>query len=462
MNYISRITITLIGVGALSSCHIYKKFEMPTDSPLTAQYAELKDSPVDSLAFGNLQWQQVFTDPTLVSFINKALENNTDLANAKLNVDIAQAQLKGARLSYLPSLTLGTATGAKAYYDYPGMRDLPWTYSVPLSAQWEIDIFGKLLNSNRKAKAALMQTEAYVQAVRSQLIAGVASCYYTIAMLEKQLSISRQTAEYWAESVEIMKNFKLAGRVNESAVVQSTANYYSVLASITDLEVALHEANNSLSLLIKETPQQWDISADATLTLPEMLRDNIPMRELAARPDVLAAEQSLAVAYYATNQARAAFYPGLSISGQGGFTNSLGSLVSNPANWFAQVAASLTAPIFARGQLYSNLAATKAQQQQALNNFEQTLLSASSEVSSAIMTYNKSAEKADMLKMQVENLSKAVEYTEELLALDGTSTYLEVLTAQQSLLAAQLSQVACENTRTRAAINLYQSLGGGR
>ena len=460
MNYISRITITLIGVGALSSCHIYKKFEMPTDSPLTAQYAELKDSPVDSLAFGNLQWQQVFTDPALVSFINKALENNTDLANAKLNVDIAQAQLKGARLSYLPSLTLGTATGAKAYYDYPGMRDLPWTYSVPLSAQWEIDIFGKLLNSNRKAKAALMQSEAYVQAVRSQLIAGVASCYYTIAMLEKQLSISRQTAEYWAESVEIMKNFKLAGRVNESAVVQSTANYYSVLASITDLEVALHEANNSLSLLIKETPQQWDISADATLTLPEMLRDNIPMRELAARPDVLAAEQSLAVAYYATNQARAAFYPGLSISGQGGFTNSLGSLVSNPANWFAQVAASLTAPIFARGQLYSNLAATKAQQP--LNNFEQTLLSASSEVSSAIMTYNKSAEKADMLKMQVENLSKAVEYTEELLALDGTSTYLEVLTAQQSLLAAQLSQVACENTRTRAAINLYQSLGGGR
>lgn len=461
LNNISRIAIILVGVGALSSCHIYKKFDMPTDNALTAEYADAKEQPVDSSTFGNLKWQEVFTDPELVRLIDLALANNTNLQNAKLNIDIAHAQLKGARLSYLPSLTLAP-NGGKNYFDYPGMRHIGWTYQVPLTASWEVDIFGKLLNSNRKAKAALLQSESYAQAVRSQLIAGVATCYYSIAMIEKQLKISRQTSEYWKESVEIMKNFKLSGRVNESAVVQSTANYYSILASITDLEVSLHEANNSLSLLLNTTPQNWIVSPDATLSLPEMFRDGVPMRELASRPDVLAAEQSLAMAYYGTNQARAAFYPGLTISATGGITNSLGSMIVNPANWFASLAGSLAMPLFARGQLISGLEAAKAQQQQALNNFQYTLLSASAEVGDAMMLYTKSNEKSALLIEQVANLEKAVEYTRDLLELDGSSTYLEVLTAQQTLLSAQLSQAACEFARARSAINLYQSLGGGR
>lgn len=461
LNHISKIAVILVGVGALSSCHIYKKFEMPTDSEITSEYAQAKEEGVDSASFGNLKWQEVFTDPELAKLINIALENNTNLQNAKLNIDIAHAQLKGARLSYLPSLTLAP-NGGKNYFDYPGMRHMGWTYQVPLTASWEVDIFGKLLNNNRKAKAAVLQNEAYAQAVRSQLIAGVANCYYSIAMLQKQLNISRQTSEYWKESVEIMKNFKLSGRVNESAVVQSTANYYSILASITDLEVSLHEANNSLSLLLNTTPQNWNISPDATLELPEMLRDGIPMRELAARPDVLAAEQSLAMAYYGTNQARAAFYPGLNISATGGFTNSLGSMIVNPANWFASLAGSLAIPLFARGQLISGLEAAKAQQKQALNNFQYTLLSASAEVSDAMMLYSKSNEKSALLVEQVANLEKAVEYTHDLLELDGSSTYLEVLTAQQTLLSAQLAQAACDYTKASSAINLYQSLGGGR
>ncbi len=281
-------------------------------------------------------------------------------------------------------------------------------------------------------------------------------------MLETQLKISRQTAEYWKESVQIMKNFKLAGRVNESAVVQSTANYYSLLASITDLEVSLNEANNTMSLLLNVMPQTWNIQADARFEAPAIMREGVPMRELASRPDVRASEHSLAMAYYATNQARSAFYPGLNISANGGFTNLMGSMVSNPAKFFVQLAGQLTAPLFARGQLISNLEAARAQQEQAMNNFEYTLLSASAEVSNALMLYTKSNEKADYLKNQVENLEKSVEYTQELLSLDGRTTYLEVLTAQQSLLAAQLSQASCENARARAAINLYQSLGGGR
>ena len=453
MNNISRIAIMVVSVGALSSCHIYNKFEMPTeDNALTSEYVQAKETEENAEAFGNLRWEEVFTDPMLVDLINQALANNTNLSNAKLNIDIAHAQLKGARLSYLPSVKLAP-NGAGSSFDHSKMS---WSYQLPLAVSWEVDLFGKLLNSNRRAKQALLQSEAYQQAVRSQLIAGVANCYYAISMLETQLKISRQTAEYWKESVQIMKNFKLAGRVNESAVVQSTANYYSLLASITDLEVSLNEANNTMSLLLNVMPQTWNIQADARFEAPAI------MRELASRPDVRASEHSLAMAYYATNQARSAFYPGLNISANGGFTNLMGSMVSNPAKFFVQLAGQLTAPLFARGQLISNLEAARAQQEQAMNNFEYTLLSASAEVSNALMLYTKSNEKADYLKNQVENLEKSVEYTQELLSLDGRTTYLEVLTAQQSLLAAQLSQASCENARARAAINLYQSLGGGR
>ena len=459
MNNISRIAIMVVSVGALSSCHIYNKFEMPTeDNALTSEYVQAKETEENAEAFGNLRWEEVFTDPMLVDLINQALANNTNLSNAKLNIDIAHAQLKGARLSYLPSVTLAP-NGAGSSFDHSKMS---WSYQLPLAVSWEVDLFGKLLNSNRRAKQALLQSEAYQQAVRSQLIAGVANCYYAISMLETQLKISRQTAEYWKESVQIMKNFKLAGRVNESAVVQSTANYYSLLASITDLEVSLNEANNTMSLLLNVMPQTWNIQADARIEAPAIMREGVPMRELASRPDVRASEHSLAMAYYATNQARSAFYPGLNISANGGFTNLMGSMVSNPAKFFVQLAGQLTAPLFARGQLISNLEAARAQQEQAMNNFEYTLLSASAEVSNALMLYTKSNEKADYLKNQVENLEKSVEYTQELLSLDGRTTYLEVLTAQQSLLAAQLSQASCENARARAAINLYQSLGGGR
>lgn len=461
INNISRIAIILVGVGALSSCHIYKKFEMPDDKPVLAEYVEARDAAMDSASFGNMRWQHMFTDPMLADLIGRALVSNVNLQNAKLNVDMAHSQLKGARLSYLPSLTLA-ASGNKAYYDITGMRDMPWTYQVPLSASWEIDIFGKTLNTNRRAKAALLQSEAYEQAVRSQIIAGVANCYYTIAMIEKQLQITRETAKLWGQNVEIMKDFKEAGRVTEAAVVQSAANYYSIQASITDLEVALNQANNSMSLLLNVAPQSWGISPDAVFRLPGVVSAGVPMRELAARPDVRAAEQSVAVAYYATNQARAAFYPGITISATGGFTNSVGSMVINPANWFANLAGSLTAPLFARGQLISNLEVAKANQAVAMNNFENTLMNAAAEVSDAYLTLEKSAEKSELLSHQVAELEKSVEYTMELLSYNGSTSYLEVLTAQQTLLQAQLNKVNCDNTHARAAVSLYQALGGGR
>lgn len=442
---------------SLGSCHIYRKYETPDSTALTAEYKQARQAEPDSAAFGNLLWEDVFTDPVLVDLINRALAENTSLRNAQLNVEIADAQLRGARLAYLPSLAL-TPNGAGASY---AGSDLSWTYTIPASASWEIDVFAKLLNSKRGAQVAVYKSEAYAQAVRSRIIAGVANCYYAIASVERQLHLYRTTAQLWKESVQMMKDMKEAGRTTEAAVVQMTANYNNVLAGITDLEVSLDQLNNTMSLLMNTMPQTWAVSPDASLQVPEMLIQGVPMQYLAMRPDVAAAEQDLAVAYYATNSARAAFYPGITISAQGGFTNLLGSFVKNPGDWFYNLAGSLVAPIFSRGQNIARLKASKVQQQQAMNNFEYTLLTAAAEVSDGLTTYRKATEKSTYLAEQVANLEKSVEYTVDLFQYSN-GTYLEVITAQQSLLGAQMAQLSNELTTAQSIINLYQSLGGGR
>lgn len=451
------VTLAAGAALLLSGCHIYKKYETPQTSALTRAYVEARKAPVDSTAFGNLLWENVFTDPVLADLINRALVNNKDLDNARLNVEIAHAQMKGARLSYLPSVALAP-NGAGASY---AGSDINWTYQLPVQVSWEVDIFGKTLNRKRGAEIAYKMSESYAQATRSQIIAAVASTYYAIAAVNSQLELTRSTAVLWGESVQTMKDFKLAGRVTEAAVVQSNAQYYSIQASITDLEVQLNQLNNTMSLLLNEMPRNWNITTTLDFEKPEIVRSAIPMVELASRPDVEAAERALAVAYYATNSARAAFYPGLSITAGGGFTNLLGSFVQNPGDWFYQLAGSLVMPLFSRGQNIANLEASKAKQKQAMNNFEYAVLNASAEVSNALTVYEKSAEKELLLAEQVENLKKSVDYTQDLLRY-STGTYLEVLTAQQSLLAAQTSFIASRLSQARAFINLYQALGGGR
>ena len=446
--------------ASMSSCHIYKKYETPTSTALTKAYAEARQAEVDSAAFGNLLWEDVFTDPLLADLIERALQNNANLQNAMLNVDVARAQLRGARLSYLPSLALAPNGSGSSMAG----SDLSWSYTLPAQLSWEVDIFGKLLNSNRGAKAALLQSEAYAQAARSQIISAVASTYYSIAAVRAQLDLSRTTSELWKETVQTMRDLKEGGRgVTEAAVVQSAANYYSILGSITDLESSLDKLNNTMSLLLDTLPQEWTVTNRVDLSVPEILRAGVPMVELACRPDVQAAEQSLAAAYYATNSARAAFYPGLTITANGGFTNLLGSMVKNPGEWFYNLAGSLVAPLFSRGQNIARLQASKAQQQQAMNNFEYSLMSAAAEVSDALTVYEKSKEKSGYLKEQVANLEKSVEYTRDLLIYStGSTSYLEVITAQQGLLQAQISQINTELARANAVINLYQALGGGR
>lgn len=452
-------TLIMMLTVAMSSCHIYKKYEYPADdNRFTKDYQKAMDITPDSTSLEYIGWEQVFTDPILQGYIRTALENNRDLDDARRNIEMANAQLKGAKLSYFPSIALNPNGGSASY----GGSHMNWSYTIPVAANWEIDAFGKILNRKRSAKVSLEQMQDYEQAVRSQIICGVANTYYALVLLNQQLSLSKRTSEIWKDQVESMVLMKEAAYVNEAAVVQSRANYCSIMASIPDIEQSIVETCNSLSILLNTTPQKWNVTSDLNFKLPVDIKGGIPLSYLAVRPDVRAAERGLAAAYYATNSARAAFYPSLNISAQGGFTNSLGSMIVNPGKWFIQLAGQLSAPLFSRGQNIANLEVAKAKQKQAMNAFEKTIVNASVDVSNALSKISNTQEKRLYLNQQIENLEKSVEYTSELLTLDQKTTYLEVLTARSSLLNAQLSSLACWHTQVASLISLYQAVGGGR
>lgn len=452
-------TVALVGMFSLTGCHIYQKFDVSKqDSQIAREFADAVGESSDDGSFGNMPWDEVFTDPILADYIRQALANNVDLDNARLNVEVAHANMRGARLSYLPSLALAAQGGASSVSND---KLTNWNYTIPLTASWEVDIFGKILNNKRGAEASYAQSQDYCQAVRSQIIGAVANTYYAIAALKSQIALVENTSEIWKENVETMRNYKLIGRTNEAAVVQSEANYYNILAQLSDLRTSLTQAYNTMALLLRQQPQEYSVPQLVSYAAPAIAVEGVPMSALAARPDVRASERALAVAYYATNSARAAFYPGLTITANYGFTNSFGSMIKNPGDWIASLAGSLVAPIFSRGQNIARLQATKAQQKQALNNFEKSVLSASAEVSNALTSFRNNADKSKLINSQVEDLIKAEEYTKDLFAL-GSATYLEVLTAQSSLLSARTAQINCQLQQAQAVINLYQSLGGGR
>ena len=280
-------------------------------------------------------------------------------------------------------------------------------------------------------------------------------------MLDRQLEITEQTIENWSLTVRMMKAMKLAGNVNEAAVVQSEANYYAVCASKTDLLRSIRETENALSLLQGQPGQHIDRGAWDEQQLPDDFSAGVPVQLLSNRPDVQAAEMALVAATANTNVARSAFYPQLSIGANGGWTNNLGAMIVNPAQAIFNATGNLVAPLFARGQNRARLKTAKAQQEEARLAFQKSLLSAGNEVSDALFQYNSAAEKEAFRKEQIASLERSVSYSEQLLYL-GTSTYLEVITAQQPLLSAQLSGVQDRFEQMQAVVYLYQALGGGR
>lgn len=451
------IIITLaVSSVMLSSCGIYSKYKPATEVPENL-YGQETVVTEDTVTLGSMNWREVFTDPQLQTLIEQGLQNNTDYLSAQLRVEEAEATLLSAKLAFLPSFAFSPQGTVSSFDSHKATQ----TYSVPITASWELDIFGKMRNAKKQAQALYAQSQDYRQAVRTQLIAGIANTYYTLLMLDAQLEISEQTASSWKETVNSTRALMNAGMADEAAVSQMEATYYSICTSVLDLKEQLNQVENSLALLLAETPHIIQRGKLEGQQVPEDFSVGIPVHLLSNRPDVRVAERTLESAFYATNQARSAFYPSITLSGSAGWTNSAGAAITNPGKFLASAVGSLTQPLFARGQLLGQLKITKAQQEEARLSFEQALLNAGTEVNDALAQYHTARDKAVYFEKQIESLERAYKST-SLLMRHGTTTYLEVLTAQQGLLNAQLTQVANRFTEIQGVINLYQALGGGR
>ena len=385
--------LIICAAAALTGCGIYKPYTRP-EVTTAGLYGTAETA--DSTTLGDIRWQEMFTDPQLQALIALALENNTDLQSAGWRVKEAEATLKSARLAYLPSFNFAPQ-GSMSSFDWatPGK-----TYSIPVTASWQIDIFNGLTNAKRKSKALYLQSKEYEQAVKTQLISGIANLYYTLLMLDGQYEVTEQTAGKWRESVRTMRALKEAGMANEAAVAQYEGNCLAIEASLHDLEYQIRQAENSLCSMLAEGPHPIERGRLERQQLPDDLTVGIPVQMLSNRPDIRSAEYSLMQSYYDTSESRSALYPSIT-------------------------------------------------------------LNAGAEVNNALTQCQSARAKTDLRTQQIEALERAVEST-ELLMKHGSTTYLEVLTAQQSLLSAQLNQIADRFDEIQGIVNLYQALGGGR
>ena len=445
----------------MTSCGLYNKYERPEVNAkgIVRDVQSTTDTlaVADTASFGNLPWREVFTDPQLQSLIETGLQNNTNLLNAALNVKMVEDQLMIAKLAFVPGFTF-SPQGTVASWDG---NKASKTYSLPVTASWSVDLFGNLLNVKRSAQMALLATKDYQQVVQTKVISNIANMYYTLLMLDKQLQVVNDMSKLVEETWNIMKIQKELGRVKETSVQSAEANLYSVQAQAADLKRQIRETENSLSLLLGQQAQTIKRGTFEGQSLPSKFSTGIGLQLLNNRPDVHYAEMSLAQCFYDVNTARSKFYPNITISGTGAFTNSGGGGIVNPGKWLLSAVGSLTQPIFAHGQIIAGLKVAKAKQEQAYNTWQNAVLTAGSEVSNALVLYNSSDEKSKLEEKQVESLKKNVEYN-KMLFNDGSATYLEVITAQQSLLNAELSKVADDFYKMQAVVNLYYALGGGR
>ena len=445
--------ILLWAVCLMTGCSIYKPYSRP-EVQTEGLYRDLEETR-DTASIATLGWRNLFSDKNLQALIEKGLERNTNLRVAHIRVKAAEAVLMNARLSHLPSVVLapdGSISGTE------GAKAIK-TYNLAASASWEIDLFGKVTNAKREALAALEGSRAYRQAVETQLIATIANSYYMLLMLDRQLIISEQTLITWKETEHSIEALKRAGKSNDAAVLQAKANRLALEASVVSIRKSIRETENGLSALLADTSHDIMRGALQKQQFPDTLSAGLPVQLLANRPDVRQAEWNLAQAYYATNAARSAFYPSLTLSGSIGWTNNVGGVVVNPGSWLFSAVGSLMQPLFNKGTNIANLRQAKARQEEALLLFQQSLLDAGKEVNNALTRWQSARIRMDYVNQQIMTLQEAVRKTE--LLMQHTSTnYLEVLTARQRLLEAELTQAQDKFEEIQGVIDLYHAVGG--
>jgi NodT family efflux transporter outer membrane factor (OMF) lipoprotein len=439
------------------SCRVTKTYHQPAGIADDKLYRGVSTTDTTSIAF--LPWKELFKDTLLQKLIEEGAGNNTDLKVAMARMRSAAASFKQSKLAFLPALNAEATSTFQSVS--PSQFGYPQTYQLSLNASWMADIWGQLRSTKKAALASLLQSEAYRRAVLTQLIADIATNYYSLLALDAELNITQKTLELRKEEVETMKVLKESDVVTGAAVVQSTANRYSVEITIPDLKQNIRETENAISVLLGKDPDTIFRSSLSDQDLSAKLKTGIPALLLSNRPDVQEAELQFRNAFELTNVARTYFYPSLNITASGGFSSIAAGQLFNPASFFSNITGALLQPVFNQGLNKQRLAAAEARSDEYLAAFKQTVLNAGEEVSNALYSYQTAVEKEALRLQQIAYLEKSVDYTKELLKYSSKANYTDVLTSEQSLLSAQLSGVNDKLQQLTAVVSLYKSLGGG-
>ena len=449
--------LIIMAVLVLTSCKVTQNYKRPVAVAGNALYRDVKTT--DTTTIADISWKQMFTDTILQHLIQEGINNNLDLKIAMSRIKQTQANLQAGNAALFPSLNVhGTYTDQKSANNAPGNTKY---YQLYGNSSWEIDIWGKLRSAKRAALASLFQSEAYKRAVQTQLVSDIATNYYTLLAYDEQLQLTLKTVDFRIQDVATMKILKEADVVTGAAVVESEANHYSVEVTIPDLNQNIRVTENALSVLLGRNPGAIVRDSLKNQQVRTELQTGVAAQLLSHRPDVQEAESQLRYYFELTNLARSYFYPSLTITAQGGFSNGTLSALLNSTSIFGNIVGGLVQPIFNQGLNKQRLNIAKAQQEESLSAFQKALLNAGQEVSNALFSYQTASDKMKSRSLQIGFLEKSVDYTKELVKYTKTVNYTDVLTAEESLLSAQLNSINDRVQQLDAIVSLYRSLGGG-
>jgi multidrug efflux system outer membrane protein len=444
-------------VTVVASCKVVRPYSQPADATNNKLYRD--STTTDTTGIATISWRQMFSDTLLQSLIREGISNNPDLKVAVARIKSAAANARQSRLALLPYVD---ANASAAFQRVPSTQfGFPEAYQIYINSSWEADIWSKLNSARRAALASLLQSDAYRRAVQTQLVADIALNYYSLLAYDAQLEVTQRTVDNRMKEVETMKILKESDVVTGAAVVQSAANRYSVEITIPDLKQSIRETENQLSLLLGRNPNTVFRSTLERQDIITTLATGVPAQLLANRPDVQQAEYQLRNSFELVNVARTYFYPRLTITAAGGLSGTSLSKLFDLSTFFANIAGGVLQPVFEQGINKQRLAVAQANQEEYLNSFRKTILIAGREVSNALYSYHAAMEKQSLRSQQIAYLQKSVDYTKELLKYSSATNYTDVLTSEQSLLAAQLSSINDKLQQLTAVVTLYRSLGGG-
>ncbi|GGK14081.1 multidrug transporter [Yeosuana aromativorans] len=461
--FFSKAVLLVIVSVSLQSCFVAKDYKRPEFEDTQNLY-RTDNFPTDSISMADVSWKTLFTDSYLNQYIEEGLQNNLDIRIAIQQILSAEAYLKQGKAGFLPTLNAkGTATHQELAKNsqfgsiFNGSIE---QFELSTTLSWEADIWGKIRSNKRAYQASYLQSVAAHQAVKTKLISSIATTYYQLLALDAQLAITKETIQTREKGVETIKALKDAGQVTQVAVDQNIAQYNNAKALQVDLETAIFKTENALSILLGKPAQNFERSPLEAQHIDTDLKLGVPALLLANRPDVKSAEYNLIQSFELTNVARSNFYPSLTLTATGGFQSLELDKLVNSNSLFATVVGGLTQPIFNQRKIKTQYEVAKAKQEQALLNFKKSLLVAGNEVSNALYDYRAETKKYQFRENEVEALRQAEQNSEALLN-NGFANYLDLLTARQSALNAELNVIDSKLNQLLSVVNLYEALGGG-